>query len=83
MTKEQAIKKFEEITINERFINKIQFEELSELENVYYEDCGFSGTGKGTWVNFYYTDSEEVAEALDFEDERWEKIGEVIVVPEQ
>jgi hypothetical protein len=83
MTYNEAADEVVKITKGERYITKEQFEDLSFLPNVFYEDCGLSGCGKGTWVNFYYTDSKEAIEKLDFDnDDRWEEICDVVIISE-
>lgn len=58
----------ESITKGERFINLDQLEEIEELEGAYVENCGISGTGRGTLYTIYLTDNdgdktdEEIAE---------------------
>lgn len=82
MSLEQTVKKFYSITNEEKFIDREQFKKLSELPQVFYEECGPSATGKGTLFTFYYylgADDDEML-SLDFEKEDWEKIGEVVVL---
>lgn len=82
MTLEQAVRQFYSITNEEKFIDRQQLKLLSEIPQVFYEECGPSSTGKGILVKFYYylgTDDDEKSD-LDFEEEDWEKIGEVVVL---
>lgn len=51
--RELLIERIEIITGGERFITEMQLEEINELADVYVEDCGESGTGRGKWYNIY------------------------------
>ena len=56
MNIEKAIKEIEKITKRERLISLEQLDEIKLIENVKTENCGLSGTGKGTLVTIYYGD---------------------------
>jgi len=55
---EELREEVEKITQGERFINTLQLEELEELESVWVEDCGASGTGRGTLISLLYIEND-------------------------
>lgn len=67
----ETLKEIESVTGGERFINWEQLEEIEFIPYVYVENCGISGTGKGTWYNLYMMDKD--GNKTD------EKLGEVVV----
>ncbi len=60
MTKnaKMILKEIENITNGERFITWKQLEEIELTPYVYVENCGVSGTGKGTLYTLYLMDEE-------------------------
>ena len=56
--KNQAIASIEKITNGESLINSDQLESLDNLENVYIENCGWSGTNQGIFYVIYLTDAD-------------------------
>lgn len=53
------------ITKGERFITTEQLEEIQELPDITVENCGASGTGKGTLYTVYDEDNEEICEVVE------------------
>lgn len=62
---ENTYNKVMEITRNERFVNSSIIEELRELEGVVAENCGISGTGKGTLWSILDEDYAEICELVE------------------
>lgn len=66
--KEKLLNEINKITQGERFISLEQLEKIEELNNIYTENCGISGTGKGILYVIHFIDDdnnkEEIAEVV-------------------
>ena len=56
----KILKEIEKITKGEKIISEEQFEQIELLPHVYIENCGASGSGKGTLYTVYFMDPEGI-----------------------
>lgn len=55
----------EAITAGERFVNTDTISAVMEIPGLYLENCGASGTGRGTLWTAYSESGEEIAEVVE------------------
>ena len=65
MRTEKILKEIEKITNEERFISKEQLEQIEMIPYVYVENCGASGSGKGTLYTVYFMGPETNIELIE------------------
>ncbi len=58
----------EAITAGERFVDTDTINAVMEIPGLHLENCGASGTGKGTLWTAYTDDGEEIADMVELYD---------------
>ena len=61
----KILKEIEKITKGEKIISKEQLEQIEMIPYVYVENCGASGTGKGTLYTVYFMGPETNIELIE------------------